>query len=49
LTIDLWEEEDLDDYLRDYCSDTVVRPKQVIYWPNVMTRSRKRQEQMDSA
>jgi len=34
LTIDLSEDEDLDDHERDYWMDTVVRPKQVIYWPD---------------
>jgi len=41
LTIDLSEEEDLDDRLRDYWTDTIVRPKQVIYWPNFVARRRR--------
>jgi hypothetical protein len=28
--------------LRDYWTDTILRPKQVIYWPNFVTRSRKK-------
>jgi hypothetical protein len=38
LIIDLWEDEDLDDHERDHWMDTVVRQKQVIYWPNFVTR-----------
>jgi hypothetical protein len=38
LTIDLPEEkEDLDDNYRDYWMVTILRPKQVIYFPNFMT------------
>jgi len=40
--ISLSDDEDLDDHQRDYWTDTVVRPKQVNYWPNFVTRRRKR-------
>jgi hypothetical protein len=36
------EDEDLDDHSRNYWTDTVVRPKQVIYWSNFMTKRRRR-------
>jgi hypothetical protein len=43
LTIDLSVDEDLDDHQRDYWTDTVVRPKQVIYWAKfVSSNSRRR-------
>jgi len=38
LTIDILEDED---HYRDYKTDTFVRPKQAIYWPNLVT-TRKR-------
>jgi hypothetical protein len=38
LTNDLSEEDDLDDYYKDHKMDTVVRQKQVIYWPNLAIR-----------
>jgi len=40
LTNDLSEEDDLDDYYKDHKMDTVVRQKQVIYWPNLAIRRR---------
>jgi len=40
LSIDL-SEEDADDRYRDYLTDTIVRPKQVINWPNFVTRRSK--------
>jgi len=33
LAVDLSKDEDLDDRYRDNWMDTVVRPKQLIYWP----------------
>jgi hypothetical protein len=36
------EEEDLDDHQRDCQTGTIVRLKHIIYWPNSMTRRRKR-------
>jgi hypothetical protein len=41
MTIDL-SKDDLDDHYRDYWADTFVRPKQVIYCPNFVTRRRRR-------
>jgi hypothetical protein len=32
----------MDDCYRDQWTDTAVRPKQVIYWPNLATRRRRR-------
>jgi hypothetical protein len=34
LTIDLSEDEELD----EYWTDKIVRPEQVIYWPNFVTK-----------
>jgi hypothetical protein len=46
LTVDLLEDDDLDKHERAYWKDTIVRMKQVIYWPNfmmmMMMRSRRR-------
>jgi len=42
LTDDLSEDENLDDHYRDYWMDKIVRPKQVIYWTNFVTRRRRR-------
>jgi hypothetical protein len=44
LTIDLSkvEKEELDDRYRDHWTDIIVRPRQVIYWPNFVTRRRRR-------
>jgi len=44
LATDLSEEaeEDLDTHQRDYYMDTIFRLKQVIYWPNFVTRRRRK-------
>jgi hypothetical protein len=44
LTIDL--SEDLDDRKRDYQTDTVMRPKHVIYWPYFVTRRRTEEQEV---
>jgi hypothetical protein len=41
LTTDMME-DDQNDHERDYKKDTIVRPKQVIYARNFMTRRRRR-------
>jgi hypothetical protein len=47
LTNDLSEDEDLDDHLRDYETEKIVRPKQVIYWLNFVTRRRRRRRRRE--
>jgi len=43
LTIGLSEEEEcLDDHERDYYTDRIMRPKEVIYWPSFVSRRRRR-------
>jgi len=39
-TIDLLEDEDLDDRSRENWTGTLVRPKQVIYWAEFVNRRR---------
>jgi hypothetical protein len=34
--------EDVDDHYKDYLTDTNVRPKQAIYWPNFVIRRRRK-------
>jgi hypothetical protein len=41
LTVDLSEDEDLDDHERNYWTDTVVRWKQGICWPDFVSIRRK--------
>jgi hypothetical protein len=40
LTIYLLEDEGVDDHQRGYWMDTVVRQKQVICWPNLVSRKK---------
>jgi hypothetical protein len=47
LTIDLLKKVDLDHHERDYWMDTVVRLKQVIYWPNFMMIRRHNEDLCD--
>jgi hypothetical protein len=42
LTVDISKEENLDDHKTDDKTDTILRQKQVIYWPDFVTRRRRR-------
>jgi len=42
MSIHLLQYKDLDNHERDHQTDTIVRQKQVIYWPNFVTRRRRR-------
>jgi hypothetical protein len=46
LTVEV-SEEVLDDHKREYKMDTIVGPKQVIYWPNFITGRKEEEEEED--